>query len=1171
MAVIDGERRVVAVLMADVAGSTAIGERLGPERSKFLFDEVMRLMTSEIERFEGTVAQLLGDGLLAVFGAPLAHEDDSERAVRAGLAIQRSMDAYAKDVRDAYDVDLRARIAVNTGPVVITPSETDGVRRYNALGDTVNVTARLQALASDSEVTLGPGTAVQVRDCFQLEQLGETVLRGREQPVDRYRVIAERERDADRRRPSEPLIGRERELAIVRDSLERLSDGIGTIVSVTGEPGIGKSRLVAEAAGPLRDRLTVLEGRALSYTEGFAYWPFRELLRDWLSAGVTASEARLRLDLKTALHGVFGDDREPYPFLASMLGLQPDAEAREMLNEFSRDAVHRRTVEIVAELLCRLARERPLLVVFEDLHWADEPSLELIESLLELTESEALGLVLLYRADREHGSWRVGERARQRFPHRYCEVELRPLLEADSGLLIEELAGAAVPQTVTGLLAQRSGGNPLFLSEAVRELIERGALTRGGDGWSASDVEALEVPALVQGVIQARLDRLDPAAREVVAVAAVAGRRFGTPLLERLVDPATVPRALSQLQRLDLIVEEQRRPFPAYRFRHGVVQEAAYATITEARRRVLHGEVGRALEELIADEVQSPRMLAHLARHFSEADDPERAAVYLIRAGDEARAIYADEEAIRHYRSARRFLQRMGDDRRSRETLFKIALVHHLAFNYAEAEAAYDEAFACKVEPVVQPAASERLATAVSRPGHLAPGLEYITDSNALTAHLFSGLLQVDRDLNVMPALADNFRVSADGLTYLFQIRASARWSDGHPVTAHDFEETWKRTRGLETDTAFLLDDIDGVEALDDHTLEVTLREPRNYFLYVLAAPASYPWPRHLCEQFGDEWHRERPLVSNGPYVLGESNDERIVLRANPEFDGPRGNVAEIDARFRTDDDDLRQLWERGGLDVMATAHPLTEVEDTSELVVAPALGTTILGFHPVGQLADVRVRRAAAIAVANIAPEMESSGLAARPAIRGGLLPPAMPGHSHHMLERLSMDDARALLEDARADAPEPITELRLVAPQYLQRVAGPLEQSLAELGLELRVDWVERGTHLSPLVTDAWLVTWIADYPDPDGFFRGLISDPHESLLDDTVLSGLLESARSSRDRDERLSLYAQVDQRLVEQSLLVPIAYSRTALLSRRWVRDIWANALTPLRFDLATVER
>ena len=321
MVVTEGERRVVAVLMADVAGSTAIGERLGPERSKFLFDEVVRLMAEQVERYEGTVAQLLGDGLLAVFGAPVAHEDDSERAVRAGLAIQRALAAYSRDVAEAYDIELRARVAVNTGPVLITP-DAEGPDRWNALGDTVNVTARLQALAGEADVTLGPGTAAQVRDCFELEDLGPTELRGRSRPVDRFRVVSERDRHPPprRRAAARPRRG-------ARDAcappLERLAEGIGVIVSVTGEPGIGKSRLVAEAVEPVRDRLRLLVGRSLSYTQGFSYWPIRDLLRDWLGASATSSEARVRFDLKAALHelyGAGGDER--YPFLANLLGLQ---------------------------------------------------------------------------------------------------------------------------------------------------------------------------------------------------------------------------------------------------------------------------------------------------------------------------------------------------------------------------------------------------------------------------------------------------------------------------------------------------------------------------------------------------------------------------------------------------------------------------------------------------------------------------------------------------------------------------------------------------------------------------------------------------------------------------------------------------------------------------------
>src|SRR4051812_44069793 len=642
MAVIDGERRVVAVLMADVAGSTAIGERLGPERSKFLFDEVMRLMTAEIERYDGTVAQLLGDGLLAVFGAPVAHEDDSERAVRAGLAIQRALERYGADVREAYDIDIRARIAVNTGPVVIAPGDGDARGRYNALGDTVNVTARLQSIAAEGDVVLGPQTAVQVRSSFELEELGPTSLRGRAEPIDRYRVLGETEPGPTAQEGA--LVGRDAELAEVRGALDRLADGIGVILAVTGEAGIGKSRLVTDAATPLGERLRCLEGRGLSYAQAFPYGPVRELLRDWLGAGATTSEARIRLDLKAAVQPLFQDPDDVYPFLAGLLGLTPDAQTAARLRELSRETVHRRSVHAVEDLVCALARERPVLLVFEDLHWADEPTLDLIEELLDLTDRDPVGIVLLYRADRDAGSWRGGGRAPppyppppppprprppappppppplrgpapgarppHRSPPRSRGLELRPLAPAPTRALVRELADGDVPEPVAALISERSGGNPLFAAEALRDVVERGSMWHGDSGWElAVDPDALEVPLLVQGVLQARLDRLDPGAREVTAVASVIGRRFAIPLLERLVDTGGLATALTDLQRLELIVEERRRPYPEYRFRHGLVQEAAYAMLTDARRRELHGRVAAALEALAGDD-PSPRPLA---------------------------------------------------------------------------------------------------------------------------------------------------------------------------------------------------------------------------------------------------------------------------------------------------------------------------------------------------------------------------------------------------------------------------------------------------------------------------------------------------------------------------------------------------------------------------------
>src|SRR5919106_4143137 len=537
-----GERRIVSVLVADVAGSTAIAEQLGAERSKFLFDEVIRLMTEQVQRYDGTVAQLTGDGLIALFGAPVAHEDDSERAVRAGLTIQRALAQYAQEVEAAYGVKLTARVGVNTGEVVYTPEVHDGEVRYNALGDAVNVAARLQQLAEDGGVVVGPATHRQVESCFVLEELGEQDMKGKQAPVASYRVTGVREEETAP--PKTPLIGRDFELTVLERTMDALVEGRGAIVSITGEPGIGKTRLVQEVRSRFRDRVRFIEGRAASYGHNFPFWPIRDLLREWLGVGATTPEARVRLELKAELSQLFGaeDGDEAYSFFASILSVTLEPDAAQRLRELNREGIQNRAFELFYDWACKLSEEMPLCLVFEDLHSADESTLELLESLLGVTEEAAVALFFLYRSEREHGSWRLGERARQRYPHRYKEIELRPLPSDAARQLIGNAANGEVPDTVAELLAERSGGNPFFLEEAFRDLVERGVLERQNGSWSlAVDVDELAIPGLVQG---------------------------------------------------------GRRPHREYRFRHGLVQEVAYASLVQSKRRELHRKAGEALEEI---------------------------------------------------------------------------------------------------------------------------------------------------------------------------------------------------------------------------------------------------------------------------------------------------------------------------------------------------------------------------------------------------------------------------------------------------------------------------------------------------------------------------------------------------------------------------------------------
>jgi ABC-type transport system substrate-binding protein/class 3 adenylate cyclase len=1146
-----GERRQVAVLVADVADSTAIGERLGPERSKFLFDEVVRLLGEQVRRYGGTVAQLTGDGVYALFGAPVAHEDDSERAVRAALAIRDTLADYARDVEEAFGVALSARVAVNSGPVLLVEGEMPDDARYNALGDTVNVAARLQAAAAGG-IVVGPATARQVERRFELEALGELELKGKSLPVAAFLVVGEREAEA---RPAErPLVGRDVELAMLERTLEELLEGRGSIVAITGEPGIGKTRLVAEAVKRYGDSVRFLEGHAVSYAETIPYWPFRELVRRWLGLGAATPEARLRLELKAELARALGDGAEDvYPFIAGMLGLALEPDTAERLRHLSRDSVQQQTIDGISDLVRALARETPVALVLEDLHWADEATLELLDELLEVPDEEAVALLLLYRSEREHASWQLGQRARQRFPHRYRELELAALDPEACRTLGGNAAGGELPQPLAALLTDRAGGNPFFIEEVLRDLVERGVLEREDGRVRIADSAEPMVPALVQEALQARLDRVDPQAREVLNAAAVVGRNFAMPLLERVTASERLLPALSELQRLDLVVEERRRPVAEYRFRHGLVQEVAYTSLVGPKRRDLHRTIGHALEELHAEAPAAAYGL--LARHFSEADEPERAIEYLLKAGDAARALYANEEALEHYTKALAFMERTVD-LRARATLLKVALIHHLAFDFERAKVAYDDAFARAAVAPRRLDPTKSIDVLFPSVWDFVPGYANFSHTVWFANHLFRGLVSVDRELSVVPELSERFAVSDDGRVYRFRLRDDSRWSDGHAVTAEDYVDAFRTSREAGLPVSHLLEDVEEARAIDHRTLELRVHEPRNFFLYILAAHAGYPWPRHRVEQLGESWRDPTTLIGNGPFVLTEFDDRHAVLAANPHWPGPRGNVREARFNLLNRDDEKLGAWRQGKGDLTWVFGP-PSLADEPDTVAAlnPHLGSGYVAYRAnAAPFDDERVRKAFSHAV-------DRDRLLGRvpcvdqPAGRGGLIPPPMPGHSHRAGPEHDLELARRLLAEAGYPDGSDLPEIALVVPDYLgggrpHDIARDLAEQWAQLGARVRTTIVETELAFAAVATaNASVWGWDADFPDPHSMFGLLGTLP---VHRDAEIDALLESARSLRDQGERMRAYRRADQLLVsERAAILPTSYTRTLLLSRPWI--------------------
>ena len=458
------------------------------------------------------------------------------------------------------------------------------------------------------------------------------------------------------------------------------------------------------------------------------------------------------------------------------------------------------------------------------------------------------------------------------------------------------------------LILQKAEGNPFFVEEVIRELIEAGILIPEGDRWRAArHVTEVDIPDNVHGVLHSRIDRLHEDAKRVLQAASVIGRLFPLETLRKLIgENGRLDAAVIDLQRHDLIVERRRIPQAEYRFKHALTQEVAYSTLVQEERRRLHHDVAQVLEAQYADRLEEVYGL--LAYHYDQSEEEGRALHFMVRAGDESRAEYADEEALRYYARAVELMKRRGEWQAAVQTLMKAGLAHHIAFDFKAANAAYREAF--EILNRLRPATASTLAPATLRMAISEPvGVDTARVGDASSAwlalHVFEGLLHFAPEMNVMPGLAQSWEISADGTRYLFHLHRGWKWSDGHPVTANDFVFPWQRSmRGANSHMFFDIVGAKrysegktedrtsvGVRALDNYTLEVILDGPRAYFPFILAHAPALPHPYRAIEQYGDEWTTLDHLVTNGSYSIAEwHRGSYLRLVANPHHPGRGGN-----------------------------------------------------------------------------------------------------------------------------------------------------------------------------------------------------------------------------------------------------------------------------------------
>ncbi len=643
---IEGERRQVTVLFADIAGFTSLAEARDPEEVHAILDRCFEAITAEVHRFEGTINQYTGDGVMALFGAPIAHEDSPRRAAHAALGIQRAIRDLSRELESRQGPALQMRIGLNTGPVVVGRIGDDLRMDYTAVGDTTNVAARLQQAARPGSVLVSEATQRAIGGFFEMLDLGELTVRGHA-PVRAHEVVRVRGRrsrlDAAVERGLTPLVGRERELETLRERFREARAGRGQVVFVAGEAGIGKSRLLLEFRRGLADAgedATWLEGQCVSFGQSIPFLPVIDQLRRNFGIEELDGEPEIVAKIEHGMRRMGGLDAH-IPYVRYLLAVDPGDPVVSGIDAAARRS---RILDAVRAMSLRGAQIRPIVFVFEDLHWVDTSTEEYLTTLMDAVASVPLLLVLIYR---------IGYTPPFGSKSFYTTLTLHTLSDAESLAMAGQVLGTQdFPNELREALMAKAEGVPLYVEEVTKTLLDVGVLRRENGGFRlVRRLEEVSVPDTIQGIIMARLDRLGEDGKRTVQLASVIGRQFLKRLLGRIAGLThELDGLLGELKTLEIVYELGLLPEPAYIFKHAVIQDVAYQSLLVQRRRDLHRAVGQAIEELYAD-----RLADHdeeLAHHFAQGEAWAKAFEYLVRSGDKARGTYANEAAITHYARA---------------------------------------------------------------------------------------------------------------------------------------------------------------------------------------------------------------------------------------------------------------------------------------------------------------------------------------------------------------------------------------------------------------------------------------------------------------------------------------------------------------------------------------
>jgi class 3 adenylate cyclase/tetratricopeptide (TPR) repeat protein len=674
-AALEGERKQVTVLFADLKGSMELLAERDPEEARHLLDPVLDRMMAAVHQYEGTVNQVMGDGIMALFGAPIAHEDHALRASYAALAMQEAIRRYSEEVRRGHGITVHIRVGLNSGVVVVRAIGNDLHMDYSAIGQTTHLAARMEQLATPGSILVTAETLRLVEGLVQVTALGPVPMKGLTAPVEVFELVgatAARTRLQAAARARTRFVGRQAELEALCQALARTGTGHGQVVAVIGEAGVGKSRLLYEfTRSPHLHGWLLLEGSAVSYGKAMPYLPVRELLKAYFQIEEHDEGLRIREKVTGKLLTLEPALGLTWPAFLTLLDVPFDSPSWQALDPPQRRQC---MLDAFKRVLLRESQAQPLLLVFENLHWLDAETQTLLDSLIEGLPPARVLLLVNYRPEYTHG-WDSTTS--------YTPLRLDPLPPKSADELLQALLGddpSLAP--LKRLLIARTEGNPFFLEESVRTLVETGVLVGEPGAYRlAQALPTIQVPATVQAVLAARIDRLPPEEKRLLQTAAVVGTEVPWPLLQAIAEEPeeVLHRSLAHLQTAEFLYKTRLFPAIEYTFKHALTHQVAYENLLQEQRRALHARIVEALEALAGDRVAE--QVERLAHHALRGEVWEKALAYFRQAGEKALARSAYREAVGYFEQGLRALRHLPERRDTREQAIDLRLALRTALH----------------------------------------------------------------------------------------------------------------------------------------------------------------------------------------------------------------------------------------------------------------------------------------------------------------------------------------------------------------------------------------------------------------------------------------------------------------------------------------------------------